>query len=120
VEAVLDKPGIELYRVTLTLRFRHEGQQVAAWCDELEVHSCGDTLDEAADNIVDATICYLNAIEELGERPRIFEEQGIEPELWIPERDVPAQREVATSVRPGEYVTHLVAASEREDLQLAG
>lgn len=118
LDAVLDRPGVELYRITLTLRAHKEDDQWAALCDELGVHTCGDSLDEVMDNIVEATMCYLNTIEELGERARIFKERGIEPQLWIPETE-PAPPET-TSVRPGEFVTQLVAASEPDDPQLVG
>ena len=34
-------------------------------------------MDEALENIKDATLEYLNTIERLGERDRIFEEKGV-------------------------------------------
>jgi len=39
--------------------------------------SCGDSFDEALANIAEATSEYLNTIERLGERTRIFKEKRI-------------------------------------------
>lgn len=84
VWAVMDKPGVELYSVLFTLRAYEEDGQYVSVCDELDVASCGDTIDEALDNVTEATICYLNTIEALGERRDVFRERGIEPKLGPP------------------------------------
>jgi predicted RNase H-like HicB family nuclease len=63
--------------ISVTLAVRREGKQYVSECLELGTASCGDTLDEAADNIKEATLEYLNTIERLGERERIFREKGI-------------------------------------------
>lgn len=64
--------------IKLTYEVTQEGKQFVSRCVELGTASCGDTLDDAFENIADATIEYLNAIEELGERSRVFIEKGIE------------------------------------------
>lgn len=63
--------------ITLTLQAQKEGRVFVSQCLELDVASCGDTLDEALAAVREATTDYLNAIEQLGERPRIFSEKGI-------------------------------------------
>lgn len=63
--------------VALTLAVRQEGKQFVSTCLELETTSCGDTIDEALANVREATTEYLNTIERMGERPRIFAEKGI-------------------------------------------
>ena len=54
-----------------------EGKQYSSWCPELDIASCGDTLEEALENVCDAIELYLNTLEEEGERKQIFEERGI-------------------------------------------
>ncbi len=91
--------------IHLTFRFYQEDGQWVAECEELGVSSCGATLDEAVRNLREATDEYLNAIEEEGQRERIFREAGIRvlagpPPLEAPPRTVQA--------RPDEYVTAAV------------
>lgn len=63
--------------ITLTLSIEEEDGGYVSRCPELGVASCGDTLDEALHNIEEATLLYLDTIEEMGERERIFRERGI-------------------------------------------
>lgn len=65
---VTDKPGVEVYHVDLTLRAHREGDQWAAECLEFGTHSCGDDINEAFDNAIEATLSYLNTLEMLGIR----------------------------------------------------
>ncbi|MEX2245779.1 MAG: hypothetical protein WEC75_03750 [Dehalococcoidia bacterium] len=64
--------------VTLTLEVLPEGRSFVSRCVELDVASCGDTAGEAIEAVKDALLTYLEAIEELGERERIFREKGID------------------------------------------
>lgn len=64
--------------VTLTLEAYPEGRSYVSRCSELGVTSCGDSLGDAIESLKDAVAAYLNAIEQLGDRDRIFEEKGIE------------------------------------------
>jgi predicted RNA binding protein YcfA (HicA-like mRNA interferase family)/predicted RNase H-like HicB family nuclease len=90
--------------VALTLEVHREGRQFVSRCRELGTASCGDTLDEAFENIKDATIEYLNAIEQLGERPRIFREKGIKTRKKPPSV-VRQEYELAPGAFVGSYVT---------------
>lgn len=64
--------------VTFTFRIHREEAQYVARCVELGISSCGDSLDEALENIEEATTLYLNTLEEVGERDRVFSDAGIE------------------------------------------
>lgn len=64
--------------IVLTLLVHQEDAQYVSECVELGTASCGDTIDEALENIREATVLYLNAIEEAGERERVFRRQGIQ------------------------------------------
>jgi hypothetical protein len=63
--------------ITLTLEAFPEGKSFVSRCRELGVTSCGDSIGAAIDAVRDAVATYLNAIEALGERERIFAERGI-------------------------------------------
>ena len=64
--------------ISLTLEAFPEGKQFVSRCRELDVTSCGSDVTAAFDNLKDALATYLNAIEQLGDRARIFAEKGIE------------------------------------------
>jgi predicted RNase H-like HicB family nuclease len=67
---------VEVVLLTFKLHQTPDGQW-AAECVELGVPSFGHTLDEAMSRIREATLLYLNTIERLGDRARIFAERGI-------------------------------------------
>ena len=88
--------------IALTLEVTEEAKRFVSRCRELGTASCGDTVDEAFENIKDATIEYLNAIERLGERPRIFKEKGIVLQKKPP---TTIRRELHTNTFVRPYVT---------------
>ncbi len=65
--------------VELTDVVRKENKQFHAWCPELDVASCGDTVEEACENLHDAVELYLNTLTEVGELELVFQERGIKP-----------------------------------------
>ena len=95
--------------VVLTLRAYPEGKQWVSECLELGVTSCGDTIEEALENIRDAVTLYLNTIEQQGEQARIFRERGVvvhsgEP----PDGEIPVWARLREVVSP--YVAKVPAA----------
>jgi predicted RNase H-like HicB family nuclease len=62
----------------LTGYVEQDGDQYSAVCSELEVASCGDTVEEALDNLSEALEVYLNALEEVGTLNSVFQKKGIE------------------------------------------
>ena len=62
--------------IALTLEVVAEGKHFVSRCLELGTASFGDSIDEAFDNVSDATVEYLNTIERLGERERVFAEKA--------------------------------------------
>lgn len=64
--------------VVLTGTVEPEEDQFVSFCPELGVASCGETVEEALDNLGDALEVHLNALEELGEVDRVFSERNIE------------------------------------------
>lgn len=104
---VLDKPGVELHYVPLTFRAFEADDGDAKYesvCDELDVSSCGNTLDEALNNVVDATLLYLNTLEDLGERRRVFDEREIDFERVRLRTASSADRPRKVDVLPGHTV----------------
>ena len=62
---------------------KEDGQFVSS-CPQLGVASCGDTLDEALDNLDEALELYLNDLEETGDLERVFQEMGVEVKVGPP------------------------------------
>lgn len=63
--------------IVVTFRISKENDHFVSVCPELDVASCGDTIEEALKNIQEATLLYLNTIEEQKERQRVFHEKKI-------------------------------------------
>ena len=64
--------------VVLTSVVEREGDMFVSTCIELGTSSCGDTIQEAFENLEEAIAVHLDALEEVGETERVFEERGIE------------------------------------------
>ena len=64
------------YIVVTFTAFPEDGQ-FSAVCKEFDIATCGDTEEEALGNIKNAVEAYLETIEELGERSRVFKKRGI-------------------------------------------
>lgn len=86
--------------ITITFHIFKENNRYVSECTELETSSCGDTIDEALKNIRDATLLYLNTIEEQGERKRIFKERGI-----TLHRIIPQPEKINIKIKNGELVS---------------
>jgi predicted RNase H-like HicB family nuclease len=56
---------------------RKEGNQYASWCPELDVASCGRSIEEACKNLNDAVSCMLDAYQENGELKEFLANRGI-------------------------------------------
>lgn len=63
--------------IDVTIRIEKADGQYAAECLELGTASCGDDIDEALENILDATAAYLNDLKETGQVEAVFREKGI-------------------------------------------
>jgi predicted RNase H-like HicB family nuclease len=64
--------------IVLTMIVEPEGEMFVSKCAELGTASCGDTIQEAIENLEDAITVHLNALVEIGETGRVFDECGIE------------------------------------------
>jgi predicted RNase H-like HicB family nuclease len=60
-----------------SILIRHEGDQYASWCPELDVTSSGETVEEATAHLKEAVTCYIDTYVELGELPRMLKERGL-------------------------------------------
>jgi predicted RNase H-like HicB family nuclease len=61
----------------LTVLVREEEGQFCSWCPELDISSCGSTIDEASANLKEAVSLYLETEIELGELDQVFQEKGL-------------------------------------------
>ena len=85
--------------VVLTGIVEEEGSQFVSNCRELGTSSCGDTVNEAFENLGDAIEVHINALIETGELPRVFRERNIRIDLE------PSPDELAIRVSPGKIFT---------------
>ena len=74
-------------RVILTGVAEKDGNQFTAICPELEVASFGDTVEESLDMLEEALEVYLEAVHDVGELAREFQEMGIKVHPDNPETD---------------------------------
>ncbi len=91
------RPGDPTLYAQLTIAVWPEGDQWVSQCLELDIASSGPDPDTATLEAGDAVSSYVNTLEELGERERVFAERSIAvystpPAMWRPS-DVP--REIA-------------------------
>lgn len=85
----------------LTFRVHREDGQYVSECIELGVASCGDSLDDAFEAILDATELYLETLGDEGERERVFLERGIR---LLPGEPPAGAEEISITARLREYV----------------
>jgi predicted RNase H-like HicB family nuclease len=96
-----------LGHVILTFRVHQEDGPYVATCDELELASCGDTIQAAFAAIEDATLLYLRVLEDEGERERVFAERKVQIHPGAP---TDHGEEIAVRARLDEYVSpHIIA-----------
>jgi predicted RNase H-like HicB family nuclease len=81
-----------------------EVSQFVSYCRELGTASCGDTVEEAIDNLWDAVDVHIEALIETGELLNYLREKNIrieiEPGLDEPSIRVPPKKLFATYPRP--------------------
>ena len=68
---------ISTLNTNVTIAVWQEGVHWVSECLEFGVGSFGPSADKAAEEAMDALCSYLNTLEELGERDRIFRERSI-------------------------------------------
>lgn len=72
------QPGEEIALTVDIEREENERVQYVARCVELGTSTCGDTVDEALENIADAIAVHLHALERLGQREQVLRDAGVE------------------------------------------
>ena len=85
-------PGVILSGVA-----EKDGNQFTALCPELDVATCGDTVEEALDMLDDVLQVYIEELVDLGHLDKILQERGV-----IVRSDIPRKgEEVLVSAHPG-------------------
>ena len=77
-------PKREIF-IIVTCNITKEDNTYVAICPEFDIASQGKSVEEANNNVKDAILLYLNTIEELGTRKKIFKERKIKIYTDIPE-----------------------------------
>ena len=85
--------------VVLTGTVEPEDHQFVSYCPELDVSSCGDTIEEALDNLGEAIEVQISELGDLGYLERVFRKNEVE----VKTPPMPADT-VSVSVPPGRIV----------------
>ncbi len=80
-----------------------EGTQWVSQCIEFDISSFGASPGDAIEELKDAVCSYLNTIEDLGERERVFEERGVPVYQQLPST-VQSRTPRALLDRPGAMI----------------
>ncbi|MEN6479435.1 MAG: hypothetical protein ABFD20_07325 [Anaerolineales bacterium] len=94
--------------ILVTLTVRREGDLYVSECVQLGTASCGASPQEALDNIREATLLYLNTLEELGICEETLAQRGVP--LFAEQSDpqplhIPSGVDAYASVLPLDCVT---------------
>ncbi|MDO8484759.1 MAG: hypothetical protein Q7S35_07410 [Candidatus Limnocylindrales bacterium] len=71
------RKGSTISTVLLTIAIWREAEHWLSECVELGIRSFGSDPEDAAEQAMDAVCSYLNTLEEIGERERVFAEKSI-------------------------------------------
>lgn len=63
--------------IDISIIVHKEGRLYSALCNELDIYSSGDVMDEALSNIQDAIYTYFNRLDNLGQVKQVLESKGI-------------------------------------------
>ena len=113
----MDEPGVAVDHVVLTFRVQAdpETNTLVGVCEELGVSSFGETVDGTIDNVVEATLLYLNTLEDHDELRRVFDERRIDVRrgstLFAGMRQSKADVAKSLAAQPHDVVTTRVLAS---------
>ncbi len=91
---ILSMEKVPLPNLTFTVQVFKEGKAYVSYNPELKVASCGDTIEEAKDNLRDAMRGFIKSAKKMGTLGEILEEAGylrknrkwIEPQLLVLDR----------------------------------
>jgi predicted RNase H-like HicB family nuclease len=61
----------------VTILVREEDGQFCSWCPELDIASCGNTVEESCANLKEAVTLFLDTLSEIGEIDQFFQEKGL-------------------------------------------
>ena len=75
-----------------------EGSVYVSYCPQLDVSSCGDTVEEARRMLKEAVYLFIEGAEELGTLKEILEEAGFQLEMSDTDRKWEPPRLVATEL----------------------
>jgi len=63
-------------KVQLNIQIWKEGEMYVSYIPQLDISSCGKTVDEAKDNIIEAIEAFLEEAKKMGTVDQVLEEAG--------------------------------------------
>ena len=89
----------KLHYIMLTAVFEKEDDgRWTAYCKELGTATFAHSLDEAQERLSEMIELHLNTLENVGERERFFEENGIEIKTVRPPKTTPIETPIDTRI----------------------
>ena len=88
---------LEVGYILLTLRAVPEDDQYVSFCEDLGVTSCGDNVEEALENLVEAVNVYLRDLADMGQLQDVLRERNIRIDFDRPLQHYRIPVEVAES-----------------------
>lgn len=99
---IAQRGSVGYINLTITAHRDERTNEYVVRCQELGISTMAENESQILPMITDAIALYLNTLEEVGERDRLFEEIG----LTILD-DEPRESTVSARVRPGDFVSPL-------------
>ena len=79
--------------IELTFKVVRDGDQYAAMCQELDVASCGETIDSANESVLDAVDSHLQTLADIGDLHRFLKDRGVSVKTYsTPKRSLPSRK----------------------------
>ena len=69
--------GPTMHYIQLTLQITKEGNAYSSICKELDIASCGDSIEEARDMLIEAIECTLEGQRDLGQLDAYLKAHGV-------------------------------------------
>ncbi len=91
--------------IVVTMIIEETEDAFEAECIEIGTASFGDTLDEARKNIIEATLCHIEALHDIGELHHFLKERKIRVKTYHTPKTAPRRRHFEVNARPDAWAS---------------